>query len=70
MVSRLDSFIRRLEAQRACLDHAADLIRGRDGAVLELGLGNGRTYDHLRELFGGRATKPMMRERSASTHVS
>ena len=50
-MSRLDSFIRRLEAQRACLDHAARLVAGLDGAVLELGLGNGRTYDHLRELF-------------------
>jgi hypothetical protein len=49
-VSRLDSFIRRLEAQRACLDMAAALVRGLDGPVLELGLGNGRTYDHLREL--------------------
>lgn len=48
-MSRLDSFIRRLEAQRACLDLAAGLISGLDGAVLELGLGNGRTYDHLRE---------------------
>jgi hypothetical protein len=53
-VSRLDSFIRRLEAQRACLNQAAELIAGLDGAVLELGLGNGRTYDHLRELFPGR----------------
>lgn len=53
-MSRLDSFIRRLEAQRACLDHAARLVAGLDGAVLELGLGNGRTYDHLRELFPGR----------------
>jgi len=53
-VSRLDSFIRRLEAQRACLDRAAELIGDIDGAVLELGLGNGRTYDHLRELFPGR----------------
>jgi hypothetical protein len=50
-VSRLDSFIRRLEAQRACLNHAAELIARLDGPVLELGLGNGRTYDHLRELF-------------------
>ena len=50
-MSRLDSFIRRLEAQRACLNRAAELIEGVDGAVLELGLGNGRTYDHLRELF-------------------
>lgn len=50
-MSRLDSFIRRLEAQRACLDRAAELIAGVEGVVLELGLGNGRTYDHLRELF-------------------
>jgi hypothetical protein len=50
-MSRLDSFIRRLEAQRACLNAAARLIEDFDGAVLELGLGNGRTYDHLRELF-------------------
>lgn len=53
-MSRLDSFIRRLEAQRACLDRAAALIHGLDGVVLELGLGNGRTYDHLRELFPSR----------------
>lgn len=48
-LSRLDSFIRRLEAQRACLDFAARAIGDREGTVLELGLGNGRTYDHLRE---------------------
>jgi hypothetical protein len=53
-MSRLDSFIRRLEAQRSCLDSAAELIRDIDGFVLELGLGNGRTYDHLRELFPDR----------------
>jgi hypothetical protein len=53
-VSRLDSFIRRLEAQRACLDLAARLVRELDGDVLELGLGNGRTYDHLRQLFPDR----------------
>ena len=50
-MSRLDSFIRRLEAQRACLEAAADLISDLDGELLELGLGNGRTYDHLRKLF-------------------
>jgi hypothetical protein len=54
-MSRLDSFIRRLEAQRACLDRAAELIGGLDGFVLELGLGNGRTYDHLHSLFPDRA---------------
>ena len=47
-MSRLESFIRRLEAQRACLDHAARMIAGLPGNVLEFGLGNGRTYDHLR----------------------
>lgn len=53
-MSRLDSFIRRLEAQRACLDLAAHLVRELDGDVLELGLGNGRTYDHLRQLLPDR----------------
>lgn len=47
-MSRLDSFIRRLEAQRACLDAAVHAIADLPGVVLELGLGNGRTYDHLR----------------------
>ncbi len=53
-MSRLDSAIRRLVAQRDCLEMAADLIRDVPGPVLELGLGNGRTYDHLRTLFPGR----------------
>ncbi|GAB2177764.1 class I SAM-dependent methyltransferase [Dongia sp. agr-C8] len=49
-MSRLDSFIRRLQAQRDCLSAAVAQIRGIDGFVLELGLGNGRTFDHLREI--------------------
>ncbi len=53
-MSRLDSFIRRLKAQRACLGLAAELIRDVPGPLLELGLGNGRTYDHLREIMPGR----------------
>jgi hypothetical protein len=53
-VSRLDSFIRRLEAQRDCLVLGARLIAEVPGPVLEFGLGNGRTYDHLRELLPGR----------------
>lgn len=48
-MSRLDSAIRRLEAQRACLDAACRMIENRSGPVIELGLGNGRTYDHLRD---------------------
>ncbi|WP_420345837.1 class I SAM-dependent methyltransferase [Pelagibius sp.] len=47
-MSRLDSFIRRLQAQRACIDAAVDLVTSLPGPVFELGLGNGRTYDHLR----------------------
>ncbi len=50
-MSRLDSFIRRVMAQRDCLNHAARLVADKSGPVLELGLGNGRTYDHLRSLF-------------------
>lgn len=53
-MSRLDSAIRRLMAQRSCLDAAADLITGLPGPVLEIGLGNGRTFDHLRERLPGR----------------
>ena len=54
-MSRLDSFIRRMTAQRDCLDRAADLIRDLPGPVLEFGLGNGRTYDHLRQILPGRS---------------
>ncbi|HEY3910726.1 MAG TPA: class I SAM-dependent methyltransferase [Stellaceae bacterium] len=65
-MSRLDSFIRRLEAQRACLGLAAALVSGLDGPVLELGLGNGRTYDHLRELCPDR--KIYVCERHVAAH--
>jgi hypothetical protein len=54
-MSRLDSFIRRLEAQRLVLNWAGRQIAKHPGLVLELGLGNGRTYDHLREMLPGRA---------------
>ncbi len=50
-MSRLESAIRRLEAQRDCINWAADRIAGKPGDILELGLGNGRTFDHLRETF-------------------
>ncbi|MCA2407185.1 class I SAM-dependent methyltransferase (plasmid) [Rhizobium leguminosarum bv. viciae 248] len=53
-MSRLDSFIRRLTAQRDILNSITDLVRETPGPVLEFGLGNGRTYDHLRENFPGR----------------
>jgi hypothetical protein len=50
-MSRLDSAIARLMAQRVCLGFAAAELLGRPGCVLELGLGNGRTYDHIRSLM-------------------
>jgi hypothetical protein len=53
-MSRLDSFIRRVTAQRDVLNAVAERVAGLEGPVLELGLGNGRTYDHLRELLPGR----------------
>lgn len=48
-MSRLDSMRRRLSAQIDGLNWATQEITDLDGDVLELGLGNGRTYDHLRE---------------------
>lgn len=48
-MSRLDSFLRRLQAQRDCLNVAVAMVGKVSGPVFELGLGNGRTYDHLRE---------------------
>ncbi|KQV30822.1 hypothetical protein ASC97_20325 [Rhizobium sp. Root1203] len=53
-MSRLDSFIRRLTAQRDILNEIVALVDGTEGPVMEFGLGNGRTYDHLREHFPDR----------------
>jgi hypothetical protein len=53
-MSRLDSFIRRMRAQRAVLEEAAALVEGRPGPVVDLGLGAGRTFDHLVALFPDR----------------
>lgn len=46
--TRLDKLVFRLEAQRICLHWAFDEIVGLPGVVFEMGLGHGRTYDHLR----------------------
>lgn len=53
-MSRLDSFIARMQAQRDCLNFLKGPVDAQPGPILEVGLGNGRTYDHLRELFPGR----------------
>lgn len=54
MRSRLELMILRVTAQRDCLNAAAERIAGLPGVVLELGLGNGRTYDHIRSLMPDR----------------
>lgn len=68
-MSRLDSFIRRLTAQRDILNHvSATLGADLDGPVLELGLGNGRTFSHLRERFPGR--RIIAFDRAVNSHGS
>ena len=67
-MSRLDSFIRRLSAQRDILNHIVAEVSALDGPILELGLGNGRTFDHLREKFAGRRIIAFDRAANASAH--
>lgn len=64
-MSRLDSFILRMQAQRACIDEVATESVAMGGLILELGLGNGRTYDHLRHRFPGRSIYVFDREVAA-----
>jgi hypothetical protein len=71
-MSMLERFILRLRAQRACLDAAAAILRADSGAppgpILELGLGNGRSYDHLRRLLPEREIFAF--ERRPAPHLS
>lgn len=48
-MSRLESFRRRLTAQIDGINWAIEQTKNTKGDILEMGLGNGRTYDHLRE---------------------
>src|SRR4051812_9672846 len=52
--SLLDRLLARLAAQKAWLEDAAARVSCLPGPVLEVGLGKGRTYDHLRRLMPGR----------------
>jgi hypothetical protein len=47
-LTRLEKLLFRLEAQHVCLEWAFREIADRPGIVFEMGLGQGRTYDHLR----------------------
>jgi hypothetical protein len=67
-MSRLDSVIRRLSAQRDILNHIVADVAALDGPILELGLGNGRTFDHLREKFPNKRIIAFDRAANASAH--
>lgn len=68
-MSRLDTFINRISAQRDILNHVArDLGLPTEGHVLEIGLGNGRTYSHLKELFPER--RAIAFDRAMNAHKS
>lgn len=67
-MSRLDSFIRRLTAQRDILNHVCAEVGAMDGPVMELGLGNGRTFNHLREKLPGRRIVAF--DRALAAHAS
>ena len=68
--SALERFAARLVAQRAYLAEAARRIAGIAGPVLEIGLGKGRTYDHLRRLLPERAIYCFDREHHAPPEES
>lgn len=68
-MSRLDSFINRMSAQRDLLNHVRDnLSLPPEGLVFEIGLGNGRTYSHLRENFPNR--RIIAFDRKLASHAS
>ena len=48
--SRLERMIARLNTQRRLLEWAVREVAAMPGPMIELGLGKGRTYDHLRRL--------------------
>jgi hypothetical protein len=68
--SALERLAARLIAQRAYLAEAARRIAGIPGPVFEIGLGKGRTYDHLRRLLPTRAIYCFDREHHAPPEES
>ncbi|HLF22184.1 MAG TPA: class I SAM-dependent methyltransferase [Aestuariivirga sp.] len=48
MITRLEKLLYRLQSQHACLNWVFGEIEGTPGIVFELGLGLGRTFNHLR----------------------
>src|SRR5262245_53254583 len=60
--TRLEKLLFRLEAQRLCLEWAFKEIEHLPGIVFEMGLGHGRTYDHLRTFLPERDIYVLDRE--------
>lgn len=60
--SLLQRMIARLSTQQLLLDEAVHLIGNVEGPVLEVGLGKGRTYDHLRHRLPDRVIMAFDRE--------
>jgi len=48
-MSRLEDLIHRFTVQKSHLDRAIALCKDIEGLVIEVGLGSGRSFDHLRE---------------------
>jgi hypothetical protein len=61
-LTRLERLLFRLEAQHACLTWAFREIENLPGIVFEMGLGHGRTYDHLRTRLPAREIHVFDRE--------
>ena len=49
-MSRLESMMRRLAAQKTGLEWCVEQTEKIKGDFVEIGLGNGRSYDHIREI--------------------
>lgn len=67
-MTRLENFISRMTAQRDILDQVCPEVAKMEGLVLELGLGNGRTFHHLRERLPGR--RIVVFDRELGAHAS
>lgn len=69
ILTRLDNFILRMSAQRDILNHLAlNKLLPPQGDILEIGLGNGRTYSHLRARFADR--RIIAFDRAVGAHAS
>lgn len=67
-MTRLDNFISRMTAQRDILNQVCAEVAKIEGPVIELGLGNGRTFHHLRERLPGR--RIVVFDRALGAHAS